>query len=348
MYRRLAIGLAALLIAARAAAPPIIAAQLNKRLAEIGEYRGHVEDVDLALLSGGYTLHGLEIEKTSGQVPVPFFRSRRIDMRSSLGGLLRGRAESRFLFDGLQLNFVDAASRAQRQAGEGVDWVSLLQGFTPFEIESVAVRDGEVRFRNFASDPPVDLVLSRIEGSAQGFTRPPGDDEQRTGTVLATARVFDDRPATIRGSFDPRNSHSDFAVHLSTRNVPVTRLNDFTQAYAGFDMKDGRASVDAHLVAREGELDGYIRPSFHDLDIVSFRDEYRNPAKLGWELLLRGSMAIFGDWRENRFTACIPLQGRLGEARVSGWKAVYGVLETAFVEAFQSGFDDPDCEDTSS
>ena len=118
MYRRLAIGLAALLIAARAAAPPIIAAQLNKRLAEIGEYRGHVEDVDLALLSGGYTLHGLEIEKTSGQVPVPFFRSRRIDMRSSLGGLLRGRAESRFLFDGLQLNFVDAASRAQRQAGE--------------------------------------------------------------------------------------------------------------------------------------------------------------------------------------------------------------------------------------
>lgn len=345
MIRRLFIGLILALIAARIAAPPLIESRLNQRLAVIGEYSGQVDDVDLSLLGGGYTLDGLEIVKTSGEVPVPFFSSARIDVRTPWWSLLRGDPQTRMAFEGMQLNFVDAETQAERQAGEGVDWVSLLQAFTPFPIESVAVRDGEVRFRNFVSDPPVDLVLSRIDGSIQGFTIPPSEEHRRTGTVTATARVFDDQPATIRGEFDPRNSYSNFAVHVSTRDVPVTRLNDFTQAYAKFDMKDGQASVDAHLIALDGEISGYVRPSFTNLDLISFRDEFMNPAKLGWELLLRGSMAIFGDWRENRFTACIPLDGRLGQAEVRGWTAVYGVVRTAFLEAFHSGFDDPDCGD---
>ncbi len=48
--------LAVALIAARVAAPSVVERYVNRELAEMGEYRGSVTDVDLFLWRGGYAL----------------------------------------------------------------------------------------------------------------------------------------------------------------------------------------------------------------------------------------------------------------------------------------------------
>ena len=67
-----AILLVALLVA-RAMLPIWVRDYVNRKLSEIDGYKGHVTDVDIHLWRGAYSIHGVDIRKTSGNVPVPFF-----------------------------------------------------------------------------------------------------------------------------------------------------------------------------------------------------------------------------------------------------------------------------------
>src|SRR5438552_14901605 len=65
--------LAVLLVALRLALPHFVKNYVNRTLSEIPGYRGRVGDIDIALWRGAYTIHGLDLVKTDGKVPVPFF-----------------------------------------------------------------------------------------------------------------------------------------------------------------------------------------------------------------------------------------------------------------------------------
>ena len=52
---------------------------VNRKLSEIHGYRAHVAAVTLHLWRGAYQIHNLDVVKTSGDVPVPFFSAPLID-----------------------------------------------------------------------------------------------------------------------------------------------------------------------------------------------------------------------------------------------------------------------------
>jgi hypothetical protein len=62
-----------ILIAIRIALPHILLKEVNKELTHIKGYYGHVDDLDVALLRGAYTLKEIKLDKTGGEIPVPFF-----------------------------------------------------------------------------------------------------------------------------------------------------------------------------------------------------------------------------------------------------------------------------------
>ena len=59
------VGVAAVLVAARLVAPYAVERYANRQLADLGDYRGSVSDVDLFLWRGGYALRNLEIVKVA-------------------------------------------------------------------------------------------------------------------------------------------------------------------------------------------------------------------------------------------------------------------------------------------
>jgi hypothetical protein len=67
-------------LALRLAAPSIVTEFVNRELADMGEYRGTIAGVDLSLLRGGYTIHGLEIVKVDGDAETPFVDMEEMDL----------------------------------------------------------------------------------------------------------------------------------------------------------------------------------------------------------------------------------------------------------------------------
>ena len=80
----------ATLIVLRVALPYIVKSYVNNTLAVIPGYPGYVDDVDLSLWRGAYVIHSLTIEKVEGNIPVPFFSARQVDLSIEWTALFHG------------------------------------------------------------------------------------------------------------------------------------------------------------------------------------------------------------------------------------------------------------------
>lgn len=334
-----------LLALLRIAGPYVATWVVNQRLAELGDFSGHIDDLDFAIWRGAYSIDGLTIVKRSGEVPVPFFKAHRIDLSIRWRALLRGVVAGEAEFRQPELNFVDARSKDAEQSGRGVDWRGVLQDLFPIQIDHLAVHDGTIHFRNFGSNPPVNLTLSELQATATNLS----NAKQRTGEHVARleakARALGGAPVEITAEFDPFERLGDFHLQAETRDVQVKELNDFARAYAKVDLSSGTATVLLELRAEDRQLNGLVKPIFHDLEILEageISEKLGKPHNLGWEIFTELMLKIFSNWKEDQFAACIPLSGSLDQRDVAVLPAIFSVLRNAFIDAFERNLDE-DC-----
>jgi hypothetical protein len=90
--------------------------------------------------------------------------------------------------------------------------------------------------------------------------------------------------------------------------------------------------------ARDGRLDGYAKPLFHDLKIFSWKQDVeqdrKNPLGLAWEALAQGVASIFKNRAKDQFATRVPISGRIDDKQVGTFAAIVGVLRNAFIKAY--------------
>ena len=155
-----------LLVGARLALEPILLDYANDKLKELKAYDGHIDDLDLALLRGGYDIKGIEIVKTGAGQPVPFFKGDRIEATIEWHSLLRGSLVAEGDLYHPQVNLVEAESEQRSQLGKEVNWVEQFKKLFPFRFNTVRVHDGTVTFRAPGIQTKDALTARHIDGTA--------------------------------------------------------------------------------------------------------------------------------------------------------------------------------------
>lgn len=270
-----------LLLALHLALPYLVRDYLNGKLADMGDYRGHIADVDLALWRGAYRIDGLSIVKDNGKVPVPFLDAPSIDLSVSWQALWDDHAVvARVVFERPQLNFVDAGGdRDASQTGAGTDWREQLDKLLPITLNEVRVVDGTLRFRNFTSKPPVNLHASALNASIYNLTNVADARGERPARLEGTARILGQAPLEVAAHFDPLSDFEDFDLRLRVTRVELKRLNDFASAYGKFDFNAGTGDLVLEAQAKRGQLDGYIKPLLRDVDVFNWRQDVEDGDK---------------------------------------------------------------------
>jgi hypothetical protein len=110
---------AVLAVVLRALSLVFVKRYVNRALADMGAYRGHVASIDLSLLRGGYTLHDPEIVKADG-ARRPSSPCQRWIYCSS-GALRAGKVVGEAVMRAPVSNFVQAPSERESQYGTGVN-----------------------------------------------------------------------------------------------------------------------------------------------------------------------------------------------------------------------------------
>jgi hypothetical protein len=338
--RRVAVGalvaLALLLIGARAAAPTLIQRYVNRVLDRIEGYHGSIGDVDLSLLRGAYTIEDVRIDKDTGKVPVPLFRSREVDLSVEWRALFDGSLVGEVWLDRPEVNFVSGPRDAADQSGAEGDWRKTVKELFPVKVNRITVRDGTVHFRNFASDPPVDVYLREVQATVRNLT----NSEDLGGDMVAhaevRARAMERGEIRAKAAIDPYADEPTFDLDASAKNIALTDWNDFLRAYARVDVQRGALSLYAELQAKDGRFDGYVKPFLENVDVLELREEVPEQGFFAslWEAVVGGSAEIVQDQSEDRLATRIPISGDADAPQIGFWTTLGNVLKNAFIEAF--------------
>lgn len=322
------------LIGARVALEPILLDYANDKFNALQAYDGHVEDLDLALLRGGYDIQGVEIVKTGAGQPVPFFKADRIEATVEWRSLLRGSLVAEGDLYRPQVNLVQAESEQKSQLGKEVNWVDQFKELFPFRFNTVRIHDGTVTFRAPGIQTKDALTARHIDGSVSNLTNVADSAQETFARFHFDAQVLEDGKANVDGSIDPLALKPTFDLNLRVQNVQLPQVNPWLTRFIKADAEKGEFELYMELAAADGKFKGYAKPVMRDVNIYSSREPEKNPLKRLWEGIVDVAANILENREEDQVAARIPFSGTIENPNADLFATIGSVLRNAFVSAF--------------
>ncbi len=327
-----------LLVGLRMALPSIVKNQINTRLASLQEYSGHLEDIDLALWRGEYSIVDLVIEKRGINTNEPFVRMPRaaisLEWRALLDGALVGEVE---LF-APELHLIAADNPAREQFGWGVPWYNLLEELVPFTINRFEIQDGHFRLDDADVERPLNVHIHDIDALATNLSNASDTDADSFATAALTGLFGSGTPLTINGQLNPLADPPIFEVDVRLETLPLTELNGLLNAYIGVDAEAGEFSVFAEFASANGRFEGYIKPILADAEFFDLQEEDNLLRKI-WEGIVAVTAVVLQNQPEDQFASVIPFSGELTEVHTDVLSAMLSILRNAFVTALELKLD---------
>ena len=336
-----------LLVALDLALPYLVRNYLNDKLADMGDYRGQITDVDLALWRGAYRINGLQIVKVDGKVPVPFVKAPLIDLSVSWHSLWYDHAVvAKVQFIQPELNFVDGGANKQAsQTGQGTDWRAQLSNLLPITLNEVRIQDGKIAFHNFSSKPPVNINATSVNASVYNLTNVVDVKGKRDASFDGKALLQGQAPLEATATFDPLSNFEDFEFRFRARDLQLKRMNDFASAYGKFDFKAGTGDVVIEAQAQKGQLTGYIKPLLRDVEVFDWQQDVQNKDKnifrSIWEAVVGASETVLKNQSKNQFATRVELSGSVHQQDISAFSAFLAILRNGFIQAFNARYEQP-------
>jgi hypothetical protein len=323
-----------LLVAARLALEPILLDYANGKLNALDSYEGHIDDLDLSLLRGGYNIKGIEIVKTGAGQPVPFFKGDRVEATIEWRSLLHGQLVAEADLFRPQVNLVEAQSQRKSQLGTEVNWVDQFKALFPFRFNTVRVHDGVVTFQAPGIQTKDALKAQHIEGYLANLTNVADSAKETFAGFEFTANVLDGGSAKVAGSIDPLAPQPTFDLNLSVKNVQLPQVNPWLTRFIKADAEGGEFELYTELAAADGKFKGYAKPVMRDVNIYSSAEPEKNPLKRLWEGIIDVAAKILENHKEDQVAARIPISGTIENPDADLLATIGSVMRNAFVGAF--------------
>lgn len=330
-------GLACLLIVLRLSLALVIRWEINRQLAQLSGYSGHIDGIGLSLWRGAYKIEGMDIEKTGGSAPVPFFDAPLIDIGLQWSALFQGRIVASVIVVEGRLNFVNGPSAGQSQDGQGQDWLAVLESLVPIRINRFQLRGGEVHFRDPYGNPPVDVHMEQMKLLAENLSSRSEGHGGSLGSVSATARVMEDAHLWFGAHFDPFAPNPTFDYQGSVEGLKLRTLNPFFLRYAGVDVQGGDLDVYSGAAAADGKFQGYVKPLLHGLKVMKPNEKF-DPVKLLKKTVLTIVGWIFQN-RNGQVGTKLEFSGDFKDPHADTWNAICYLFENAFIKSLPQGLE---------
>lgn len=324
-----------LLTVARAAMPTVLRWYVNRTIDRSPIYEGRIGDIEVSLWRGAYTINDIRIVKRMGNIPVPLFAAKRIDFAMEWSSLLHRKAVGKVVMQEAELNFVDAPNEIDSQTGVG-PWLEIIRDLFPFRINSTHIYNGQVHFRAYQVDPPVDVYLSQVDASIDNLTNIYDDVTPMYATVKAKALAMDQAKVDYQMKLDPFSYRPTFQLAVRLLGLDVQKLNEVARHYGKFDFEAGWFDLVVEVDAKEGQLEGYVKPLFRNIRVFSLDPDIKedNVVEFFWEALVGVATGVLKNAPRDQFGTVIPFRGDPGGQTPDLLATIGNVLYNAFVRAY--------------
>jgi hypothetical protein len=146
--------------------------------------------------------------------------------------------------------------------------------------------------------------------------------------------------AAINLAFSPDVARPDFDFTLRVDGTELPAMNDLLRAYAGVDSVAGQFSLYSEVSVREGNVNGYVKPLFKDVDLYDAnQDRDKTFVQKMKERLLGAAAWMLKNRDRGEVATKVDLSGPLDRPQFSTWEALGGFMKNAFLRAIVPGFE---------
>lgn len=319
--------------------PLIVKSYVNKVLADIPGYHGHVEDIDIALIRGAYVIDTLYLNKVNAKTQVPFLKLDKTDISVEWKALLSGNIVSEIYMTNPEIIYVaeDMNNSSSELSPTENDWSKALTDIVPLSINHFEIINGKLAFVEVNADPTIDLQIYQIDLVADNLRNTTAKKRTLPSTVNATAKSIGNGDLSLKGRVNLIKEIPDMDIALSLENVNVSALNDFSNHYAKVDFEKGNLGFFTEIAIADGFLKGYVKALLNDSKFVGSEDGFL-------ETLWEGFIGFFKFILKNQKTGTLavkaPLEGDLNGVDTKILPTIGSIFKNAFIDAFNEGVDE--------
>lgn len=338
--RRILLYVVLALVAIRIALPFVLLHFLNKRLADIPNYYGHAEDLDLALIRGAYRIENVFLDRVDSttQERTPFIGAGSIDLSVEWKALFHGALVGELVIERPLVHFTkDKVEPAQVQR-DTTSLGDLLKDLMPLQINRVEAHRGEIHYIDPTSSPKVDVKMDAVELLALNLRNSYDSTVVLPASLHADANVYGGT-FVLNMKLDPLERDPTFDLDVSMTDMQLPLFNEFFQAYANVDVNRGTFGLYAEIATKERRFAGYVKPIIHDLDVLGPEDKGDTFFRKLWEGIAGTAGAILTNPREGQVATKLEFTGRLDDPNVHSWYAIIDLIRNAFIRALQPSID---------
>lgn len=329
-----------LIIGVRLALPYVILHYANKSLSEMEGYRGHINDIDLAIIRGAYRIDSVYLNKidSTTQKETPFFAASSVDLSIEWKALLKGSLVGKVTFDQPLLRFTKDKVEPDDVREDSSKFEQLQEDFMPLKINQLVINNGRIQYIDEFSNPPVDVTLSNTYITATNLRNSYDSSSLLPATINASAEIYDGT-LSIKMKINPLAEDPTFDLNAELNNTNLVKLNDFFKAYAKADVSAGTFGLYSEVAAKDGKFKGYVKPLIKNLKVLGEEDKEDNALRKLWEGLVGTIGEVFENQPRDRFATKVPLEGNIENPDANVWFAIVQVIENAFIRALQPSLD---------
>jgi len=326
-----------LLIIIRLSLPYFVKNYVNKVLANIPGYYGQVEDIDLSIIRGAYTIHGMYLNTVNANTEIPFLDFKKTDISIEWKALFHGKIVSEIEMLKPTVIYVFEDQQDTTGQADTEDWSKALTDLVPIDINQLAIKNGKFAFLQLQADPNIDLNLSNVELSASNLRNVVEKARTLPSNIHATATSIGNGNVVLEGDMNLVKEIPDMDITFSLENANSKALNDFTNYYAGIDFDEGSFDLFGELAIADGYLKGSFKPILKNTKLIGKDDGF---LKTLWEGFAGFFKFVLKNHKQDTLATKIPVEGDLNSVKTKIWTTVTRIFKNAWIQAYKEVVDD--------
>ncbi|WP_428653347.1 DUF748 domain-containing protein [Runella sp.] len=322
------------LILVRLLLPYIILHYANKSLANMPDYYGHIDDIDLSIYRGAYQINDMFLNKLDekSKKQTEFFKTRNIDLAIEWKPLFKGSLVGQLEFDSPTLIFTKDKTELDDVQKDTNDFRKLLKDFMPLKVNTFEIRNGSIHYINPNSTPKLDIFLTDTYALAKNLTNADENANVLPSTVNARANVYTGT-MVLNMKLNPLAEDVAFDLNAEIKNSNLVLLNDFFKVYGHFDVNKGNFGLYTEFAAKDGKFKGYVKPIIKDLDVLGPEDRKDSFFQKIWEALAGGVSKVLENPSKDQVATKVAIEGSFESPRTRTIDAIFELLRNAFIRA---------------
>ena len=207
-------------------------------------------------------------------------------------------------------------------------------------VDKINILKSTFAFVNQAAEPDYRIFFADADLKVNNLSNR-GAEGKGVGTLHG--KFMGSGDTKVNFTFQPKAKGADFDLHLAIENTNLPAMNDFLLAYGNFDVVGGVFSFYSELAVRNGEVNGYIKPLFREMDVYDAHQEGNKPffTKVR-EGVVAAAAWLLKNRRRDEVATRVTISGRIDGPQFSTWEALFGLLKNAFINAVTPGFEKQD------